>query len=96
MISVSILLVLVELIRQLSGQNIAFVMCGLWSFPQIWGLDISNGVGFVTGEGERWRAGRGQGRRFLAFIWTLDAAPLARKLESEERSTVVFLTNFVP
>jgi hypothetical protein len=28
-----------ELIRQLLGEIIWFVMCWLWSYPQIWGLD---------------------------------------------------------
>ena len=37
------------------------------------GLDISNDVGCVKGEVGRWRGERGQGRRTLAFILTLDA-----------------------
>jgi hypothetical protein len=37
--SVSILAKWVGLIRQLSGENICFVMCWLWVFPQIQGVD---------------------------------------------------------
>jgi hypothetical protein len=45
------------------------------------GLDIYNDVGGVKGEVGPWCGERGQGRRFLAFILTLDAAPHAGKLE---------------
>jgi hypothetical protein len=38
-ISVSIVAVGVELIRQLQRQKKSFVICELWSYPQIWGLD---------------------------------------------------------
>src|SRR5271163_2945859 len=44
-------------------------------------LDISNDVGVVKGEVGRGRGERGQGRRAVAFISTLDAAPHAFKLE---------------
>jgi len=53
------------------------ILGGSW---EDWGLDISNDVGVVKGEVGRWRGERGQGRRFVAFIWTLDAASHAPKL----------------
>jgi hypothetical protein len=41
--SISILANWVYRIRQLSGQKIWFVMCGLWGFQQIWGVDRFSG-----------------------------------------------------
>jgi hypothetical protein len=43
-----------ELIRQLLGEIIWFVMCWLWSYPQIWGLDKIFGlVGWATASAEK-------------------------------------------
>ena len=58
-------------------------------FWEDWGVDISNDVGGVKGEVGRWLRERGQGRRFLAFILTLDAAPMPLSL-CRERSSDVF------
>jgi hypothetical protein len=44
-LTVSIIAGWVELIRQVAGGKIVFVLCGLRGFPQFWGLDSFSGIG---------------------------------------------------